>query len=431
MNAEMPSTNFIELITIGREILDGRIVDTNSVEIARSLRLKGLGIRYAQRIDDRMEDIVAAFELAATRSRYVLVTGGLGPTSDDITAEAFGKYLNKPQTEHPDAMKHLKNFLELRSLPMSDAQVTQTILPEGTLILNNPNGTACGCYNKSDNSADSQFFLMPGVPFEMLPMLSDEVFPHLPTNENIRQYRWATQFVPEAMLQDRLQKIYEELPEWIELNFRTRFPENHVALFADCKDNRDLEYYKSFCDQITEILKEDCFFHGAQLKELREVVIEKALSNEAWIASVESCTGGQIASQLTSVPGSSGCIFGSWTTYHNKSKISIGVDQALIEKHGAVSEEVATAMAEAGLKQLKENLPEARNLYCVSTTGIAGPTGGSDHKPVGLCYVGFASSSGQLTCERVVGRAHLSRDKYQSYFTQKALEQLRIGIEEI
>jgi len=428
MGTQLPTSDHIELITIGREILDGRIVDTNAVEIARSLRLKGLAIRFSQRIDDRMEDIVAAFQLAASRSRFVLVTGGLGPTSDDITVEAFSKFLDKSLEINPEALKHLESYLAARSLQITPAQHKQCLMPASTHTLANPNGTACGCYNNPQQE-EAQFFLMPGVPSEMLPMLENEVFPKLPTNENIRQYRWATQFVPEAMLQDRLQSIYEELPDWIELNFRTRFPENHIALFADCKNERDLEYYKSFCTRITEVLNEDSYFHGPKLKELPEVVIESALSNEYWIGSVESCTGGQIAASLTSIPGSSGAFFGSWTTYHNSAKVGLGVDKKLIAKHGAVSAEVAEAMAKAGLAQMiKSGVSSNDKLLCVSTTGVAGPTGGTSEKPVGLCFVGLASADGSITHERVQARAHLSREKYQKYFTQKALEHLRRSI---
>ncbi len=440
MNSELQRSQHIELITIGKEILDGRIVDTNSVEIARSLRVKGLSVRFAQRIDDRLEDIVSAMKLAASRSHYVLVTGGLGPTSDDITMEAFAKFLGKKLVENRDALKHLNEYLALRSLGITPAQKKQIFFPEGSSVLANPNGTACGAFNHTSSPADAQFFLMPGVPSEMLPMLENEIFPKLPTNNNIRQYRWATQFVPEAMLQDRLQSIADDLPDWIELNFRTRFPENHIALFADCKNERDLEFYREFCERITKVLKEDAYFHGPKLKELHEVVVEQAIANEYWIAAVESCTGGQISAALTSVPGSSGAVFGTWTTYHNRAKVELGVDKALLEAHGAVSKEVAEAMANAGLAVMKNAMPAAKNLICVSTTGIAGPTGGSDEKPVGLCFVAiatFGNTSGASTVgkigsktssERIQARAHLSREKYQQYFTQKALDQLRIHV---
>lgn len=423
MSDLLPSSKCIELITIGREILDGRIVDTNSVDIAQELAERSLNIRYAQKVDDIREDIIGSFKIAASRSQWILVTGGLGPTSDDITLSAFADFIGKSLEKNSKAMELLSALLKERGGDMSAAQEKQCWLPSGSEVIPNPNGTAAGCAYKLDNG--SRFFFMPGVPSEMLPMLKTHVLPQLPAGIELKKYRWATHFTAESKLQDSLQAVVDQLPEHFELNFRTRFPENHVALFANCHGLEDGALFDVFQEKITQILQKDCYFHGTELQELPESLVALASKQNVGICATESCTGGLVSAAFTSVGGSSACFLSGWVTYDNEAKKQLGVSAELLDKHGAVSEEVSRAMAESALEKLKAMGSGHKRLLSVSTTGIAGPSGGSEEKPVGLCYASIADSHGETVCWKIHARPGLSRALYQKYFTQKALELVR------
>jgi len=415
----------VELITIGREILDGRVIDTNSVRMAEILRTRGLIVRHAQRVDDEISRIVDAFKLAAGRSHIILVTGGLGPTSDDLTPEAFAKFLDVPLQENPLALKVVEDCLRIRGRPMSAAQRKQALSPEGVSILQNPTGTAPGLFLQRTSGLGEQFWaLMPGVPREMIAMLKDEVLERLPGESSYRTRQWATHFVAEASLQDRLQQLISRLPESFELSFRTRFPENHIGLHANCRTPESVLLFDRISDEISQILGDDSFFHGEELREIESLVLSRAQASKTWLGCVESCTGGLISKKLTSVSGASENFFAGWTTYHNEAKIALGVDVELIKAHGSVSESVARALAKSGLTQIERGLGKGARAACISTTGVAGPGGGTTEKPVGLCFIGIAMSGRETKVVELRGAPGLSRDQYQMYFAQKAFAEL-------
>jgi nicotinamide-nucleotide amidase len=416
----------VELITIGREILDGRVLDTNSVKIAELLKTQGLIIRHAQRVDDHKERIINSFKLAASRSHIVLVTGGLGPTSDDITMESLAAFLGVELEENAQALADLEKFLKLRGRSMSPAQRKQALLPKGVEVLPNPHGTAPGVFLVRSKTL---WAFMPGVPLEMIPMMKEQVLPRLPRVDGYTTYGWATQFTAESSLQDRLAPLIDAHPHF-EISYRTRFPENHIGLHAVLKNEHERHAYESLKKAISEKLGTDVFSEGTSLLNLEEVVLQQAREKKIWIACVESCTGGGVAQRLTSVPGSSENFFASWTTYHNRAKQLLGVPEKLIETQGAVSEDVSKELARAGLLLMQQSLPEASSLLCVSTTGIAGPGGGTPQKPVGLCYIGLASwkkgSSIRVQAEKIQAPMGWDRPRYQLYFSQKALNTLRL-----
>ena len=419
----------VELITIGREILDGRVVDTNAVRMAEILKTRGLIVRHAQRVDDDIERIVEAFELASTRSDVILTTGGLGPTSDDLTPEAFAKFLGTPLNENPEALFVVESMLKSRGRPMSPAQRKQALVPEGVDVVKNPNGTAPGLFLKRASARGPQYWaLMPGVPKEMIAMLKDDLLPRFPGDEAYRTRQWATHFVAEAALQDRLQNIINALPKSFELSFRTRYPENHIGLHASCQTLEDKNNFDMISKKISDSLGRDAFSTGTDLEELETIVLQKARDNHIWISCMESCTGGLISKKLTSVAGSSENFYAAWTTYHNEAKINLGVDRDLIIKYGAVSESVAISMAEAGLAQMQHGLGKNLQSLCVSTTGVAGPGGGTDLKPVGLCYVALAQNGHKTEVIELRALPGLSREAYQMYFTQNALEMIRLRL---
>ena len=266
---------------------------------------------------------------------------------------------------------------------------------------------------------------MPGVPKEMHQIFLDHVIADLPSVAGYRSSSWATQFTSEGELQSRLKSVHARLPKHFEITYRTRFPENHIGLHGVCESEGDRNLYEALAGELSKTLGIDAFSGGLnrELKSLEEELLEKLKLGSYSLASVESCTGGLVASRVTDVPGSSEVFWASWIVYDNRAKVAIGVDPKLLEKHGAVSAEVASALAERGLAQLEKL--GAKNPICVSTTGIAGPGGATPDKPVGLCFVAVAKSGMKTRVEEVRGRAQLKRSENKLLFSQKALDLVR------
>ncbi len=413
----------VELITIGREILDGRVVDTNSTEMARHLSEIGITPRFGQRVDDDPPRMKQAFQIAEDRAQVVLVTGGLGPTSDDLTAEVFAEFVGEPLELNALALSQIENRFAAMKRPMIEAQKKQALLPRGAEVMENLEGTAPGFVFQSKKAL---WFFMPGVPREMLYLLTHHVLPRLPAERHFRKWQWATHFTSEGSLQELLKPVIAKLrPGW-EFSFRTRMPENHVALLADTAGDCHLEdEFEARATEIRQLLAGQYFCEGEKLLELEELVIQKAIQKQTQLTTVESCTGGLIASRLTDVAGSSKAFWGSQIAYDNEAKIALGVDPKLLASHGAVSAEVAQALALQGARRLQSRGLE--RVLCVSTTGIAGPSGGSDDKPVGLCWIGW-SDGASLHSERFQARPGLKRSDYKRFFSQKALDRLRLAL---
>ncbi|MBS1983632.1 MAG: nicotinamide-nucleotide amidohydrolase family protein [Bdellovibrionales bacterium] len=422
----------VELLTIGREILDGRVIDTNSVFMAESLKQIGLVPRYAQRVDDDRERIQEAFTLAATRADIILVTGGLGPTSDDITAECLATFLGERLALNAEALAQVQARLTLLKRPLTEVQQKQALLPPSCFVLPNPEGTAPGFgverASPWGSSHAQQWFFMPGVPREMKRMLREHVLPRLPGVAGYRTWTWATHFTAEADLQVSLTPLEKQLPPGFEVTYRTRFPENHVGLHADCDTPERSQAFDDFKQKITTALDETCFSSGAlSFPSLEQIVLQKLQDHQAALFTVESCTGGLIAHRITELSGSSRALIGGEVVYDNEVKIALGVPRSTILQHGAVSRETAIALAQSGLERLQRltATQKFRELYCIATTGIAGPTGGTPEKPVGLCHIALARSTGPTLHEEVHGRSALDRSLLKLFFAQKALDLLR------
>lgn len=419
----------VEVLTIGREILDGRVVDTNAVAIAEILRPLGLVPRFAQKVDDDPERIVEAFHIAARRADIVLVTGGLGPTSDDLTAEAFARFLNEATVVHPEALAQIEAWFSQHQRPFTEVQRKQARLPPSCFVLRNLQGTApgFGLARPGPHGRAQQWFFMPGVPREMKAMLREQVLPSLPRSLAYRTHTWATHFTSEGELQNRLAPVEKKLPAGFELGYRTRFPENHIGLYGDCDDATREQSFRQLCSEVSHLLGRDVFSSapGTTVKSLESEVVASLEKQNLQVATVESCTGGLVASRLTDVAGASRVFWASWVTYDNAAKITLGVPPKLIQDHGAVSAEVAVSMAENGRQRLRAM--GAEHPVCVGTTGIAGPDGGTVEKPAGLCFVACAFADGTSRVERIQARSGLPRSENKSFFAQKALDLLLSG----
>lgn len=423
-----------EIITIGREILDGRVTDTNATFLGEHLSQAGLVPRFAQRVDDHIERILSVFSIAQARSHWIFVTGGLGPTSDDLTAEAFAQFLNKPLILHTEALAQIQSFLQKIQRPFSDLQKKQAYLPQDCIALCNQVGTAPGFAWISPHKNGGGWFFMPGVPVEMKQMFVAQVLPWIekmrPKRNRFFQRTWLTHFVPEVDLQQRLNPLLEDkvfLQSQAELTFRTVFPENHVGLVGEIDSKEKESAFLNLSRQISEALGADAYAlvdNVSSPTSLEACVLELAIRKNIQFGFVESCTGGLLSQRVTAVAGASRAFWGSWVTYSNEAKHQlVGVSPELIEAHGAVSAPVAEAMALGGLQILQKSNQNRQNTICISITGIAGPAGGSELKPVGLCYIGIAYSASQRQIsEKFQARPSLTREQVQKIFSQKALQ---------
>lgn len=416
----------VEILTIGREILDGRVVDTNSIFMAQSLKTLGLVPRYGTRVDDDRARILEAFAIAAKRAQVVIATGGLGPTSDDITAEVFAEFLGERVAPNEAALAQLKERLAKLNRPLTDAQRKQVMLPPSCFTIDNPNGTAPGFGFDGNGTA---WFFMPGVPREMKPMLVEHVLPRLPRVDAYRTRQWATHFVPEAALQERLTPLEKTLPAGFEVTYRTRAPENHIGLHGACDTPEREREFERAGRELAAILGDDVFSECTgtdPLPSLESIVVERLRATKTHFATVESCTAGLIAHRITEVPGASETFQASRVVYANEAKIELGVSPATLAKHGAVSPETARELAEGGLKALRAlNTKNAARHWVVATTGIAGPGGGTAEKPVGLCHIALARSDGPTLHIEARGSSYLDRTLMKLFFSQKALDLVR------
>lgn len=410
-----------ELLSIGREILDGRVLDTNSVRFSLALKKKGLVPRYAQKVDDDPERMMEAFAIAQKRSTLVLVTGGLGPTSDDLTTEVFSEFVGAPLRRSSEALAQIEAFFARLGRKMIPVQFKQADFPEGARILRNTQGSAPGFHF---NHQGVDWFFFPGVPRELETMLETEALPLIKGVPSYRSIEWSTHFTSEGELQTRLSKIESTLGKDFEITYRTRYPENHIGLHGAPSDDAGRTRFLEAERAIDQVLSTDVF--SKNQASLERVVIEAATSKKTWVAAAESCTGGLVSERLTNVAGSSAVFFAGYVTYDNAAKTDLGVPPDLIEKHGAVSDEVARALAEAALA--KTIASGKRDSLAVSTTGIAGPGGGSPEKPLGLCFVALARTGHPTESWRVQAPRSDDRALNRIYFSQFALDRLRLAL---
>ncbi len=375
----------IEILATGDEIRTGAAIDSNSAHIAQVLEQAGLeAIRHAC-VGDDMDMMVSIIKEIGSRADVAVVTGGLGPTSDDITAEAAAKAKGVELVLNRSALSVVENFFKTRKRAMSPSNKKQAMLPIGAESLYNPVGSAPGFLLKIDRCS---FFFVPGVPFEMRRMLSDEVLPRIEKlhgrKDELSLVKTISTFgLTESEIGELLAGLSAEFPE-IKPGFRSKFPEIQVKLYIRGKDDKVLRKILEKASQsVLGKLGENIFsMNGSSM----EAVVGGLLSGKkATIAIAESCTGGLISHMLTNVPGSSGYFLFSGVTYSNEAKTKVlGVSNEVLQRYGAVHQETVKKMAQ-GVRRV------AGTTYGLATSGIAGPDGGTDEKPVGTLCIGLAT----------------------------------------
>lgn len=371
------------IITIGDEILIGQIVDTNSVSIARHLNAAGITVREKLSVGDDRAQIVEAIDRALAASEVTIVTGGLGPTKDDITkktlAEMFGCGMRCDQR----VADHVEAMLTARGIEFNDLNRSQAMVPECSTVLFNAHGTAPGMWFERDGHV---VVSLPGVPFEMEHLIEDEVMPRLKARFALRQIVHRTMItagLAESMLAKRIEAWENALPPYLKLAYLPNPGAVRLRLSAYEVEGESVaqEIDRQF-EALRKIIPHHILgFETATMQELvHKILTERGLT----LATAESCTGGAIAARFTAMPGASVYFRCGVVAYSNESKTDLlGVDASVIASKGAVSEEVARQMAEGARRAAKAD-------YAVSTTGIAGPTGGSAEKPVGTVWIAVA-----------------------------------------
>jgi nicotinamide-nucleotide amidase len=329
----------------------------------------------------------AALAQAMQRSEIVIMTGGLGPTHDDITRNVAAEFFESGFVYKPEILDRLKAAFAARGIKMAAANEVQAQVPEKAKIIDNPVGTAPGLLFEQDGKKG---IILPGVPSEMRAMCEAAVFPMLKgRGRTIVQKTIRTTGIPESNLFERLGDI-NELEKMAKVAFLPKSAGVDVRLTVKGEDPRDCETRLAAAVQIIQ-QKVGEFIYGHEDEELEAVVARLLFETQMTIAVAESCTGGLLANKLTNIPGSSGYFERGVVAYSNQSKMELlGVPAETLEKFGAVSAETAVAMAE-GIRKI------SGADFGVSTTGIAGPTGGSAEKPVGLVYIGFAKQGGSYS----------------------------------
>lgn len=386
------------IITIGDEILIGQIVDTNSASISKHLNGAGITVEEKTSIGDEAEQIELTLQRVLQTSQVVIITGGLGPTKDDITKHTLARIFNSSMHEDERVCEHVRTMLERRGISFNDLNRGQAMVPDCCTVLFNAYGTAPGMWFETESGA--VVISLPGVPFEMEHLMEDEVMPRLKTHFSLHANVHRTMItagLPESMLAERIEEWEDTLPKWMKLAYLPA--PNIVRLRLSAYDREDGEAAREAInaefDKLHNIIPGHIVgFEGATMQSLvHEVMRERGLT----LATAESCTGGTIASLFTAMAGASAYFLGGVVAYANEVKRDVlGVNYNDIMTHGAVSETVARQMAE-GVRRI------TGADYAIATTGIAGPTGGSEAKPVGTVWMAVATPHRTVAMVRASG----------------------------
>jgi nicotinamide-nucleotide amidase len=403
-----------EIIAVGSELLTPYHLDTNSLYLTEKLNALGIEVRFKTVVGDHPEHLAAAFRAALERSALIILTGGLGPTEDDLSRAVVAEVLHRPLREVPELRQRLQERFARLGRPMSENNLRQAEVPEGADWLENKRGTAPGIWIEHN---DHLVLLLPGPPGELEMMFEAACVPRLArvsTGERIKSRVYKVVGLPESEVDQRIAPLYKAYqnpvttilatPGTIEVHLRARAPneEEAEALLAELGDKIEL----ALGDHVFSTKGES----------LEEVVGMYLVMRQKTVAVAESCTGGLLAERLTRIPGSSNFFLGGAICYSNELKTKlVGVPPAWVETHGAVSSPVAQALAEGIRARTGAKIG-------VGITGIAGPSGGSPEKPVGLVFVALADEYGTQVREfRFPG----PRDRVRQWASQMALEMIR------
>lgn len=404
----------IEILTIGNELLNGDLADTNTQRLATLLRGLGLPVRRAQTVPDVIPMIRDALALAASRSEVVLVSGGLGPTEDDLTLEAAAAFAAVPLVTHEPTVRRLEERFKSRGYPLTPNNLRQAQVPDGAEVFDNPVGTAPHVQLAVGRA---RFFFFPGVPMELQRLAEDYLVPWLGAHAPVKTLS-SRVFKTFGRTESQVATLLASLPHDPRLHvaYRAHMPEIQVSLHVEEPDAAAAAgLLEPAAAHVREALG-DIVYGTDKADTMASVVAGLLTARGATLALAESCTGGLVSKLLTDLSGSSAFLIEGLVTYANASKRArLGVPEALLAEHGAVSEAVARAMAE-GVRET------SGATWGLSVTGIAGPSGGSDDKPVGTVHLAVAGPSGTTHAAR---RFPFDRERNRLVAAWSVLDMLR------
>ena len=373
-----------DLITIGDELLIGQVVDTNSAFLASELNSIGISVHKIHSVGDSESDMIKALDDSIQKSELVILTGGLGPTNDDITKKVLAKYFGTGMVIHKESLDNIKMILSARGVELSERNVNQAMIPDNCEVLTNKHGSAPGMiFRKKGRIIVS----LPGVPYEMKTIVQEELLSFLSKEFSLPAICHKTILTvgtAESILADSLNDWEKKLPSTIKLAYLPGIGILRLRLSASgeskAKTNKLLD---EKAKELIGIVGEKNVF-GFDNDQLPQVIGKLLIKKRSSLSIAESCSGGNIAHMVTSIPGSSEYFKGSVTAYSNEIKTSmLGVNEEIILAHGAVSKQVVEQMALGARERFKTD-------YAIATSGIAGPDGGTKEKPVGTTWIAVA-----------------------------------------
>lgn len=406
-----------EIITIGDEILIGQIVDTNSQWIGQELNKIGVSVYQISSIQDERQHILNALKEAENRVNIVIITGGLGPTKDDITKKTMAEYFNDTKViEYPEIITHIKQLFQKINHPFNELQKQQAILPSSATLLMNKLGTAAGMWFYQNNTV---FVSLPGVPYEMKGLMTDEVLPRIQQKYQlpfISHTTIMTVGVGETIIAQRIEQWENNLPTHIKLAYLPSFGRVRLRISAKGTNKEAIEKEVSTHVLTLNTLISDIIVGYDKGASIEKNVGDLLATADKTVSTAESLTGGKIGAQLVSVAGSSAYFKGGFITYTNELKQQLlDVSKQTIDQFSVVSKQVVEQMAVGCLKKLKTD-------YTIAVTGNAGPTTDNTDKSVGIVYIAIASKKDVIVHEFNFGQP---REKVINRTVTKALELLR------
>lgn len=411
----MSSIN-LQLLLTGNELVSGDVIDTNSAYIAK--QIKGLGIDVSRRvtISDNLNTLVSEIQHMSKLADILIINGGLGPTTDDLTSEALAIAAESTLEENSEAIKHLTLWAKKRELVLDQANLKQAILPKKSKIIHNRTGSAVGIHL---NINDCDIYCTPGVPSELKIMLNEEIIPllksQLPEQELAHTTRFQTFGIGESKLQMLINESFPDLPNEIEIGYRANSPTLELKLTSYTKAAHETK--KQWLPKFHNLLNDHILgeIEGDNVS-LPSYVYQLLLKNKLTITTAESCTGGLIASQITELAGSSQVFEAGFVTYSNEMKTEmLGVPQTTLNTFGAVSKDTVLAMAKGALAKSHADI-------AVAVSGIAGPTGGTPEKPTGTVWIAWGDSSNMNSQHFIVKG---ERNNFQRTVAARCLDLVR------
>ncbi len=396
-----------EVVTIGDEILYGQITDTNTQWISSALDKIGIKIIRKSSVGDDYQEIIQILEESTQRADVVLITGGLGPTKDDITKKTLAEFTSDTLVRNEVALEHVTELFRKFGRELSDINRQQADIPSRSIYLHNAVGTAPGMWL---NYQGTVIISMPGVPFEMKYLMEKEVIPRLRQEFQcpvILHKVIRTAGIGESWLAEKIADWEDQLPPHIKLAYLPNLGQVRLRLTGIGPDEDNLKAdIEQEADKLLPLIRE--YIYGEGEDDLELTIAKLLLEQKATLSTAESCTGGYLAHSITANPGSSAYYLGSVISYSNQVKMDLlGVDENTLMNHGAVSEETVIQMAEGARNALKTT-------YALSTSGIAGPDGGTPEKPVGTIWIACAGPQGTVSRKIVSTKDRLTNIQYGS-----------------